>query len=70
MSASQLIVQRRKAAGLSQERLAYKAGLSLSTIRRVEVAIIRPEATTLASIGKALGITPDEMNDALMGTTT
>lgn len=49
------IQSRREALDLSREGLAYKAGVSLSTIERLEAGKHTPRRATLAMIESALG---------------
>lgn len=48
------IQQRRLALGLSREGLAYKAGISLSALERLEAGKHEPRRATLAVIEAAL----------------
>jgi transcriptional regulator with XRE-family HTH domain len=51
----------RLAAGLSQERLAAKAGISRSTIERIESGRSKPRAITCIHLANALGLTLEEL---------
>jgi|GEM_PF-992009 len=53
----------RKRNGLSQEDLAFKSGLSLRTIQRVENGESEPTGETIKRISHTLGITPNEFVD-------
>lgn len=46
----------RRAAGLSQEELAAKAGLSRMTVQKLEAGAIDPRLSTLTVIMRALGL--------------
>ncbi len=46
----------RKAAGLSQEALAERAGLSRMTVQRTESGQIDPRLSTLLEMARALGL--------------
>ena len=46
----------RKAAGLSQEALATRAGLSRMTVQRIESGQIDPRLSTLLEMARALGL--------------
>lgn len=46
----------RKAAGLSQETLAERAGLSRMTVQRTEAGQIDPRLSTLLVMARALGL--------------
>lgn len=52
---------RRKAARLSQARLAESAGISRVSLTRIENATQTPEFDTLARIARALSVTVDEL---------
>lgn len=51
----------RKAAGLSQEGLARKAGLSLGYIARLEIGRHDPTVSTVRKLAKALGVSVGEL---------
>lgn len=58
---SERIRDARKAQGLSPEGLAFKAGVSLKTVERIETgAITEPRRATLKVIVDALGLDPAE----------
>ncbi len=46
----------REAAGLSQDKLAHAAGLSTSTISKIEQQAIDPVWSTVEKLGRALGV--------------
>ena len=46
----------RKNLGITQNQLAYEAGLSLSQIARIETAKINPTLSTIFSIARALDV--------------
>lgn len=52
---------RRLAHGLSRERLAWMAGVSSSTIERIEMHGHFPRADRLVAIARALGATVEEL---------
>lgn len=54
------IRQSREAIGLSRIGLAYKAGVDLRTIERIEAGDVQPRRATLAVIEAALGETEKE----------
>jgi transcriptional regulator with XRE-family HTH domain len=57
-----LLKQQREAAGLSQEALASKAGVSRVSLSHLENAVYQqPSPGTLARIGKTLGISMDDI---------
>ncbi len=55
------ITQLRKAAGLTQEELAEKAGVTVRTIQRIENNNSMPRAYTLRQIAEALGLSVQEL---------
>ena len=59
------LVQRRKAAGLTQEALAERIRVDRSTIFRWEYALCDPQPWHRPVLGKALGISADELEDIL-----
>ena len=66
----ELLREARKDAGLSQERLAEAAGLSYSTVRKLERrADPRCHFRTRARLAKAMGIHPSEITAAIDGWT-
>ncbi len=57
---SERIRNERKAQGLSPEGLAFKAGVSLKTVERLETGAAIPRRATLRVIVAALGLDPTE----------
>lgn len=55
------IVDSRKKLGLSQEGLAEKANVSLSTIQRIEKGTVKPRSHTLKVLAKALELDASEL---------
>jgi len=52
----------RERAGLSQERLAARAGVAVSTVRKIETgAVAEPGYFTIMSLLAALGASPEEL---------
>lgn len=51
----------REAKGLSQEAVAFAAGLSCSTVERVERGLGSPRVDTLQAIARALGVPAAEL---------
>jgi len=50
----------RKKAGLTQEKLAIKAGVPYTTLAKIEIGVIkRPSVQTIQKIADALGISID-----------
>ena len=63
---AELLVRLRRAAGISQERLAHKTGLSERAIRDLERGITnRPRRPSLDAIAAALNLSPDERRSLL-----
>jgi len=57
------IKQIRKAAGLTQERLAEKTGLSVEYISRLERGMSQPSFKTFDALAKALNVTTKDFFD-------
>jgi transcriptional regulator with XRE-family HTH domain len=55
------IQEAREGADLSREGLAFKSGISLRTIERIEAGQVRPHRATRAAIAAALGIDPKSL---------
>lgn len=55
------VKRERKAAGLSQEELAFEAGLDRTYISQVERSKRNVTVVVLARIARALGTTPDRL---------
>ena len=51
----------RKSAGLSQQKLAYKADVSLSQISRLERGLLNPTLSTLSVLAKALEVPLEDL---------
>ena len=51
----------REAAGMSPEELAFRAGVSLRTIERIEREGVSPRRATVTVLAMALGIDPHEI---------
>lgn len=65
-SLGQRIKELRKEKGLTQEELAIKAGVSYTTLTKVEnEAIKNPSFETVAAIAKGLEVTLDELTQDL-----
>ena len=52
--------QKRLAAGMSREELAFRAGVSLRAIERIEAGGVAPRRATLKVLADALGVDPTE----------
>ena len=48
----------RRAAGITQSELAKKAGLSRTTVQRIEAGAVDPSVGTLLSLARVLGLEP------------
>lgn len=58
----------RDAAGLSQQEVAVRGGLSLSLVAKLEQGKkADPRASTLLALGEALGVRPGALLDDLLG---
>ncbi len=57
----ELIRRMRDEAGMTQEELAIEAGVSPTTLVRIEKGAARPRGKTLAKISAALGVEPGEL---------
>ncbi len=55
------IKQLREQRGLTQERLAKKAGLSLGYLARLEIGMHDPSLSTMVKLAKALKVTVAEL---------
>jgi transcriptional regulator with XRE-family HTH domain len=55
----------RQHAGLTQEGLAYAAGLTFGTIARTELAQATPRWASIRAIVEALGVSWRELGDAI-----
>jgi transcriptional regulator with XRE-family HTH domain len=51
----------RKKAGLSQEELAFRAGLHRTFISQLERGLKSPSLRTLVAVSEVLGISPDQL---------
>lgn len=64
------ICDSRKKLGLSQEALAEKANVSLSTIQRIEKGTVKPRSFTIKVLAKALELDASELLSHLIEKTT
>ena len=55
------VQQARKQQGLNREGLAFKAGVTVRTIERIEAAQVMPHEVTKRSIARVLGTTPSDL---------
>ena len=66
-----VLVSARRAAGLTQQQLAERAGLSRMTVQRIESGQIDPRVSTLEVMARALGLellpVPTALRPALEG---
>jgi non-specific serine/threonine protein kinase len=60
-----LLRQLRQKAGLQQERLAERAGLSVPAISNLERGVNRPRLETVTMLADALGLSPEQRADLL-----
>lgn len=52
----------REATGLSREGLAYKSGISLRTIERIEAGQVEPHRATVRAIASVLNVAPEHFD--------
>lgn len=52
----------RRAAGLSQQQLADRAGLSVSAVSKAEQGLTDPRGPTLEALARALGVTEADLS--------
>ena len=60
-SFGQLIVERRKALGISQEELAHRADLDRTYVSGLERGVRNPSLTAIAKVAQGLGVTTDKL---------
>jgi transcriptional regulator with XRE-family HTH domain len=60
-SFGQLIVERRKALGISQEELAHRADLDRTYVSGLERGVRNPSLTAIVKVAHGLGITADKL---------
>jgi serine-type D-Ala-D-Ala carboxypeptidase/endopeptidase len=63
-SSDKLITQR-KLQGLSQDKLAEKAGISIRTLQRIEKNEVKPQPYTLGCLATALGIQIEDLTASI-----
>jgi transcriptional regulator with XRE-family HTH domain len=61
---AEAIRQLRARRGMTQEEVAYEAGLTISSYREIEKGRTNPAWTTLQRIASALGVSMGELVDA------
>ena len=57
----QLIVERRKALGISQEELAFRSDLDRTYVSGLERGVRNPSLTAIVKVATGLGITTDKL---------
>ena len=62
---ARVLLELREGRGLSQEKVAHEAGLTVSAYARIERAEANPTWTTVSEIAKALGVSLAEIGDAV-----
>lgn len=62
-NAGRTVAERRRLAGLSQEKLAQRAGISLNTVGRFERGEVDPSSSTIMAIYRTLEIERIEVKD-------
>ncbi|HRI05718.1 MAG TPA: helix-turn-helix transcriptional regulator [Candidatus Dojkabacteria bacterium] len=60
-----LLRKARTKAGLTQEKLAFKANVSSNYIGRIERGTVSPSLSVVYSIAKAIGITVSKLTEGL-----
>ena len=63
MTFGERLKELREAAGLSQDGLARAAGLSTSTVAKIERLDIDPSWTTVQALARALGVSTEAFQD-------
>ncbi len=53
----------RERRALTQRELAAKAGMTVSTVNRIENGLQRPRISTVRKLAEALGVAPEELID-------
>ena len=61
------VAERRRAAGLTQTELAYKAGLHPQTVSDIERDVTAPALATVSALAMALGCLIDDLVDKPAG---
>lgn len=61
--AETVLEARRREAGLTREQLAVAAGVTAKTIYSIEHGHSRPQRTTLQAIARALGCSPEDLDE-------
>ena len=59
----QVLRELRKKRGLSQERLALEAGIDRTFVSLLERGLRQPTLRTMFTLGRTLGVQPDEIVD-------
>ncbi len=59
---AEAIVVARKRAGMKQQEIAKRAGLSVAHMSRIERAKVDPKSSTIKRIAKALGLEPSSLD--------
>jgi transcriptional regulator with XRE-family HTH domain len=68
MALKDRVKQLRAAAGMSQQKLATRAGLSISGVTQIEVGTIPdPRLSTVKALARALGVSLDVLAEMEMG---
>jgi transcriptional regulator with XRE-family HTH domain len=62
---SKVLKERRKAAGLSQEELAFRTDLSMSYMSLLETRNRQPTLTVMAALAKELGLSLEELTQRI-----
>jgi len=68
LALGKVIVHLRKSQGLSQTAFAEKIGTTQSTLSRIELGTVVPDAVVFRAIAREAGMAPDELYEAVDGT--
>jgi DNA-binding XRE family transcriptional regulator len=63
------LITQRKLQGLSQEKLAEKAGINIRTLQRIEKNEVKPQLYTIGNLANSLGIKIEDLFDSSPTTT-
>lgn len=56
------LVAQRKLQGLSQDKLAEKAGINIRTLQRIEKSEVKPQPYTVGCLASSLGVTVEDLS--------
>lgn len=67
---SEKLIKQRKLQGLSQEKLAEKAGINIRTLQRIEKNEVKPQPYTLGCLADSLGIKIEDLTTPILSSTS